>query len=118
MNLTVSGHHLVVTPALHSYLKSKLERVKRHFDHVIDVNVILTVEKLRQKAEVTLRVRGKDIFVESDDEDLYAAIDALSDKLDRQVLRYKDRLKAHPHDTLKHEPRSGESSEPPESTAL
>jgi putative sigma-54 modulation protein len=101
MNLTVSGHHVAVTPALRAYVNSKLERVTRHFDHVIDVSVILEVEKLSQRAEVTVRVRGKDIFVETDAQDLYAAIDALADKLDRQVLRYKDRLKAHPHDALK-----------------
>lgn len=111
MNLTVSGHHVAVTPALRAYLKNKLERVTRHFDHVIDVNVILSVEKLRQKAEVTVRVRGKDLYAETDHEDLYAAIDALADKLDRQVLRYKDRVRSHPHDALKH---SGGSAEPPE----
>lgn len=102
MNLTVSGHHVAVTPSLRSYVQNKFERVTRHFDHVIDVNVILSVEKLKQKAEVTLHVRGKDIFAESDNEDLYAAIDLLVDKLDRQVLKYKDRVRAHPHDALKH----------------
>lgn len=103
MNLTVSGHHVAVTPALESYVRGKLDRVKRHFDHVIDVNVILSVQKLRQKAEVTLHVRGKDIFVESDDPDLYAAIDLLADKLDRQILRHKDRVLGFPHDALKHQ---------------
>ena len=92
MNLNVSGHHIEVTPAIRSSLQSKLERVIRHFDHVIDAHVILTVHKLRQKAEVTLHVRGKDLHCESEEEDLYAAIDLLADKLDRQVLRYKDRL--------------------------
>jgi putative sigma-54 modulation protein len=92
MNLNVSGHHLEVTPALKSYVQHKLERVTRHFDHVIDAHVILTVEKLRQKAEVTLHVRGKDLHCESEETDLYAAIDLLADKLDRQVLRYKDKL--------------------------
>ena len=92
MNLSVSGHHLEVTPSLRSYVASKLERVTRHFDHVIDAHVILTVEKLRQKAEVTLHVRGKDLHCESEENDLYAAIDLLADKLDRQVLRYKDKL--------------------------
>jgi putative sigma-54 modulation protein len=90
MNLNVSGHHVDVTPAIRSYVQSKLERVKRHFDHVIDAHVILTVEKLRQKAEVTLHVRGKELHCESTEEDLYAAIDLLADKLDRQVLRYKE----------------------------
>ena len=92
MNLNVSGHHVEVTPALRTYVQSKLERVNRHFDHVIDAHVILTVEKLRLKAEVTLHVRGKDLHCVSEEEDLYAAIDLLADKLDRQVLRYKDKL--------------------------
>ena len=92
MNLSVSGHHLEVTPAIRTYVQSKLERVSRHFDHVIDAHVILTVDKLRQKAEVTLHVRGKDLHCECEDGDLYAAIDLLSDKLDRQVLKYKDKL--------------------------
>ncbi len=92
MNLSVSGHHLEVTPAIRQYVQSKLGRVTRHFDHVIDAHVILTADKLRQKAEVTLHVRGKDLHCESEEEDLYAAIDLLADKLDRQVLRYKDKL--------------------------
>jgi len=92
MNLNVSGHHLEITPALRSYVRSKLERVTRHFDHVIDAHVILTVDKLRQKAEVTLHVRGKDLHCEQEEDDLYAAIDLLVDKLDRQVLRHKGKL--------------------------
>ena len=95
MNLHITGHHLEVTPALRDYVTGKLDKVTRHFDHVIDVSVTLSVEKLKQKAEVTLHVRGKDIFVESDDSDLYAAIDALVDKLDRQVLKYKQKLQDH-----------------------
>jgi putative sigma-54 modulation protein len=91
MNLSVSGHHLEVTVAIRTYVHAKLERVSRHFDHVIDAHVILTVDKLRQKAEVTLHVRGKDLHCECEDPDLYAAIDLLADKLDRQVLRYKDK---------------------------
>ena len=102
MNLTISGRHLSVTPALRSYVESKLSRIRRHFDHVIDVNVILTADGLAQKAEATCHVAGKDIYVESDDPDLYAAIDALADKLDRQIIKYKDRRRAHPHDALKH----------------
>ena len=99
MNLSVSGHHLEVTPAIRTYVLAKLERVTRHFDHVIDAHVILTVDKQRQKAEVTLHVRGKDLHCECEDADLYAAIDLLADKLDRQVLRYKDKLyDKKPHD--------------------
>ena len=102
MNLTVSGHHVAVTPAIRTYVESKLAKVTRHFDHVIDVSVILSVEKLQQKAEVTVHVPGKDIHVESNDTDLYAAVDALIDKLDRSILKYKASVQAHPHDSLKH----------------
>jgi putative sigma-54 modulation protein len=92
MNLSVSGHHLEVTSAIRSYVESKIARITRHFDHVIDAHVILTTNKQGQKAEVTLHVRGKDLHCESEESDLYAAIDLLADKLDRQVLRYKDKL--------------------------
>jgi putative sigma-54 modulation protein len=102
MNLNVSGHHVEVTPAILSYVRSKIERVSRHFDHVIDAHVILTVEKLRQKAEVTLHVPGKELHCESEEDDLYAAIDLLADKLDRQVIRYKDKLHAKSSASLKH----------------
>ena len=95
MNLTISGHHLDVTPAIREYVINKLERVVRHFDHVIDVTVILSVEKLRQKAEINLHTSGKDIHVESTEPDLYAAIDTMIDKLDRQVCRHKEKVQNH-----------------------
>jgi putative sigma-54 modulation protein len=101
MNLTVSGHHVEVTTAMRDYVESKMDRVVRHFDNVIDVNVILSVQKLLQKAEVSVHVRGKDIHVECIDENMYASIDGLVDKLDRQILKYKDKAFAHPHDALK-----------------
>lgn len=106
MNLTISGHHLDVSPALREYVLTKLDRVTRHFDQVVDVNVLLSIEKQkekerRQRAEVTLHTKGKDIFVESTHEDLYAAIDQLMDKLDRQVVRHKDRLQDHHHTSPK-----------------
>jgi putative sigma-54 modulation protein len=101
MNLLIHGNHVEVTPALRDYVQGKLSRVERHFDQVIDANVQLTVEKLRQRAEITLRLRGNNIHVESVDDDMYAAIDMLVDKLDRQVLRHKDRIKDHAADALK-----------------
>jgi putative sigma-54 modulation protein len=106
MNLTISGHHLEVTSALREYVLTKLERVTRHFDQVVDVNVLLTVEKQkekerRQRCEVTLHVKGRDIFVEQSHEDLYAAIDQLMDKLDRQLVRHKDRTQHHHHTAAK-----------------
>ena len=95
MNLQISGHHLEITPAIHDYVTGKLERVTRHFDNVIDVNVILSVDKLKQKAGVTVHLSGKDVFVESTDEDLYAAIDSLADKLDRQIQKHKQKIQDH-----------------------
>ena len=106
MNLTISGHHLEVTPALREYVLTKLDRVTRHFDQVVDISVLLSVEKLkekelRQQAEVTVHVKGKDIFIEQANEDLYAAIDQLMDKLDRQVCRHKDKVQNHHHASAK-----------------
>lgn len=95
MNLQISGHHIEVTPALREYVENRLDPVVRHFDRVTGVTVILSVEKLQQKAEVTLHVPGKDIFVENSAEDLYAAIDVLFDKLDRQVQKYKQKVQDH-----------------------
>ncbi len=95
MNLKLSGHHLEITPALNDYITSKLGRITRHFDHVIDVSVILSVDNLEQKVEARVHLSGKDIFAESHDTDMYAAIDALVDKLDRQVLRHKEKNFEH-----------------------
>ena len=92
MNLNITGHHVDVTPAIRSYVEEKIGRVTRHFDHVIGVSVVLSVEKLRQKAEVNVHLPGKDIYVEHVDGDLYAAIDALADKLDRQILKHKEKI--------------------------
>lgn len=107
MNLNVSGHHLEITPAIRSYVTEKLSRVTRHFDHVIDVNVILSVSKLDQKAEVNVHVSGKDIFCECIDPDMYAAIDGLVDKLDRQILKHKEKLTdRNNHASIRHLPTS------------
>jgi len=95
MNLQISGHHLEITSAIHDYVTGKLERVTRHFDNVIDVNVILSVDKLKQKAEVTVHLSGKDVFVEAVDEDLYAAVDGLVDKLDRKIQKHKQKVQDH-----------------------
>lgn len=91
MNLTITGHHLDVTPAIRGYVEEKMSRVTRHFDQVIDVSVILSVDKLQHKAEANVHVPGKDIYVESIDADMYAALDALADKLDRQILKHKEK---------------------------
>ena len=95
MNLNLTGQHLEITPAIRAYVIAKLERINRHFDHVIDVSVVLSVDKLRQKVEANVHVRGRDIHAESIEADMYAAIDALADKLDRMVLKYKEKQKDH-----------------------
>jgi putative sigma-54 modulation protein len=101
MNLTISGHHVDITPAIREYVMNKLERINRHFDQVIDVTVIMSVEKLRQKAEINLHIRGKDLHAEAVEEDLYTAIDLLIDKLDRQVVKHKECIQAHNVEPLK-----------------
>ena len=106
MNLTISGHHLEVTPALRNYVTAKLDRITRHFDQLVDVKVLLTVENQkekdrRQRAECNIHVKGSDMFAESSHEDLYAAVDDLVDKLDRQVGRHKEKIKDHHHETPK-----------------
>lgn len=105
MNLTLAGHHLHITPAIREYVTSKLERVGRHFDDLMDVNVVLSVEKLQQKIEANIHVRGKELFVEAEDENLYAAIDLFADKLDRQIIKHKEKIVKPRHDdALKYRP--------------
>jgi putative sigma-54 modulation protein len=108
MNLTISGHHLEVTPALRGYVTSKLDRITRHFDQVVDVKVLLTIDnmkekELRQRAECNVHVKGRYLFAESSHADLYAAVDELTDKLDRQVGRYKDKTHNHHHLAAKYQ---------------
>lgn len=107
MNLLLTGQHVEVSPALRRYVEEKLERVIRHFDQIIEIEVILGIEnpaekEKRQRAEVNLRVKGNIFHLENYSEDLYAAIDGMIDRLDRQVLKYKEKLKAHQREPLKH----------------
>jgi putative sigma-54 modulation protein len=109
MQLTVTGHHLEITPALRSYVEKKLERIVRHYDQVLDTHCILTVEKLAQKAEATLHLRGETIHALAEDENMYAAIDALADKLDRRVRKHKEKLTDHHADEARKGARLGAS---------
>lgn len=107
MNLHITGHHLDVTPAIRSYVEQRLEKVDRHFDQLVDVKVLLSVDEnktekgKRQCAECTIRVKGQDLFAKSTHEDLYAAIDSLMDKMDRQVRRHKEKLRDHQAESVK-----------------
>lgn len=95
MNTTITGRHVEVTEALDQYVREKLDHVIRHFDHVTRCHVILSVEKNVQKAECTLHVKGKDLHTEATGADLYAAIDGMIDKLDRQVRKHKEIVTNH-----------------------
>ncbi len=95
MQLNLTGHHVEITPALKEYVNSKLVRIERHFDNVTDINCILTVEKLRHKAEAKINVSGGTLFADSVADDMYAAIDSLVDKLDRQIKKHKEKLTDH-----------------------
>lgn len=95
MQVNLTGHHIDVTPPLREYVNSKIERLERHFDHVTNIHVVLSVEKLRHKAEATVSVSGGNLFADSTREDMYAAIDSLVDKLDRQVKKHKEKLTDH-----------------------
>lgn len=95
MQLNVTGHHVDVTAALRQYVENKLEKIERHFDLVSDVHCILTVEKLRHKAEATVNVNGGTIYADATEQDMYAAIDGLADKLERRVRKYKEKLADH-----------------------
>ncbi len=95
MQLNLTGHHVEVTPALRDYVSTKLQKLERHFDRVTNVNFVLSVEKQRQKAEATINITGTQLFADATDENMYAAIDALSDKLDRQIRKHKEKITDH-----------------------
>lgn len=95
MNLNISGHHLDLTDALRNHVRTKMQRVERHFDHVIDAEVVLEVEKLRHKAEATLHLSGRTLHAEAVEADMYAAIDVMIGRLDRQIRKFKEKITDH-----------------------
>ncbi len=95
MQLNISGHHLEVTDSLRNYVTSKIEKLSHHFDKITNTHVTLSVDKQVQKAEATMHVNGKDLFAEANHDDLYAAIDQLADKLDRQLIKHKEKMRNH-----------------------
>ena len=95
MQINLAGHHVDITDSLKDYVETKFTKLERHFEHINNVHVILNVEKLNQKAEATLHLGGMEVFATSEHSDMYAAIDALIDKLDRQVIKHKEKVKRH-----------------------
>lgn len=95
MQLNITGHHVEVTDSLKAYVAEKLERLEKHFDHINNVHVILSVEKQRQKSEATVSISGATLFADCTQDDMYASIDSMTDKLDRQIKKHKEKLKDH-----------------------
>jgi putative sigma-54 modulation protein len=95
MQLNITGHHIDITDALRNYVSGKLERLERHFDHVTVIHCVLTVEKLRHRAEATVNIPGGQLFADATEADMYASIDALVDKLDRQIRKHKEKVTDH-----------------------
>ena len=95
MQIELTGHHIDITPALRTFVFEKFKKLERHFDHVINTRVVLSVEKLRHSAEASLLVSRNTIFANAINEDMYAAIDDLIDKLDRQIVKHKEKIKDH-----------------------
>jgi len=95
MQINLTGHHVEITDSLRTYVDTKFEKLERHFDHINNVHVILNVEKLSQKAEATVHLTGGEVFANSEHTDMYAAIDSLIDKLDRQVIKHKEKQRRH-----------------------
>ena len=95
MQINLTGHHVDITDSLRSYVDTKFSKLERHFDHISNVHVILNVEKLSQKAEATVHLSGAEVFASAENPDMYAAIDSMVDKLDRQVIKHKEKIKRH-----------------------
>lgn len=95
MQVIVTGHHLEITDSLRAHVNTRFEKLGRHFDNVTDVHVILSIEKLMQKAEATVHINGAKLFAEDHQEDMYAAIDDMVDKLDRQITKHKEKVTSH-----------------------
>ncbi len=95
MQVSVTGHHVEVTDSLRTHVEEKISKLKRHFDNVTDVHVVLTVEKLEQKAEATVQISGAKLFADDTKADMYQAIDNMVDKLDRQIIKHKEKTGSH-----------------------
>ncbi|GIU23877.1 ribosome hibernation promoting factor [Shewanella colwelliana] len=95
MQINLTGHHIEITQSLRNYVEEKFTKLERHFDQINNVHVVLNVEKMQQKVEAKLRLRGGEVFATSEHSDMYAAIDSLIDKLDRQVIKHKEKLTKH-----------------------
>lgn len=99
MQINVNGHHVEITPALKEYVTEKLHKLEHHFNHITQIHVTLSVEKIRQKAEATVNMAGAQIYAEATNEDMYTSIDKMIDKLNKQVVKHKEKLKDHGNDS-------------------
>ncbi|NQY34030.1 MAG: ribosome hibernation promoting factor [Alteromonadaceae bacterium] len=95
MQINLTGHHVEITDSLRDYVNTKFTKLERHFDHINNVHVVLNVEKLKQQAEATVHLNGSEVFASSQNDDMYASIDSLIDKLNRQILKHKGKINHH-----------------------
>jgi ribosome hibernation promoting factor len=95
MQINLTGHHVEITDSMRDYVNTKFAKLERHFDHINNVYVVLTVEKINQVAEATVHLNGTEVHAKADNQDMYASIDSLIDKLDRQILKYKGKISQH-----------------------
>ena len=109
MQINLTGHHIDITDSLRNYVDEKMERIERHFDKVTNTHVILTVDNVRHKAEATINMRGNNIFAENTEDNMYAAIDGLTDKLDRQVKKHKEKITDHHQKQAPPQPQTDEA---------
>ena len=99
MHINISGHHVEVTDSLKAHVKNKMDKLERHFDYITNAHVTLSVEKNRQKSEAKIHISGADVFAQAESADMYASIDSMIDKLDRQILKHKEKWVARRHDS-------------------
>jgi len=95
MKINVTGRHIHITEALQLHIENKFKKIEKHFENIIDIHVILTVEKIRMEAEATLKINKGNIFANSEKKDMYMAIDELVDKLDKQLKKLKEKKISH-----------------------
>ncbi|KTD53300.1 ribosome-associated, sigma 54 modulation protein [Legionella santicrucis] len=95
MQINITGHHMDVTPAIRAFTEEKFDKLERHFDQITSINVVFGIEKLRQIAEATVYIAKGELHASSESDDLYTAIDTLIDKLDRQLLKHKEKIRNH-----------------------
>jgi putative sigma-54 modulation protein len=93
MNISTTARQYDLAPALKDYAEGKVQNLKRYFDHIVNANLVFSLEKYRHKVEITLHVNGRDFISEDESDDMYVSVDRSIEKLERQLRRHKDKIK-------------------------